>query len=140
MRGFREEIILLSVSKYGMVDEKSGEWKEGTTFRYVLSNSLLPVNDPEEENLKGVMVAKTSYTSMKVFDEFNLPVPGVYEADLKFTVSSKGVAKVEAKNFEYKRPVVITDIIPAELQNLVPEGEKKAQTPVEAAAPAKGGK
>jgi hypothetical protein len=98
MNGIKQDVVVLSVSQYNVVDRDTGEANQGTTVRYALSDNLNPCADG---NLKGYKLAKSSVG----FDDFVKfgDVPGVYSADLLFNVSSDGTTRISASNFVFKR-------------------------------------
>lgn len=100
----KQEVSVVSVSRYHVVDNTTGEINEGTTVRYIFSVDLKPVG---EDNLKGYKLGKATF-DYEYFDNFkSVPVPGIYDADLTFSIASDGNVKVKAENFEYKRPLVV---------------------------------
>lgn len=102
MDAIRQEVSVLSVSRYHMVDRTTGEITEGTTVRYIFSTDLKPA---KEDNLKGYKFGKTSLPYAD-FEKFG-PVPGVYEANLTMNIASDGTVKVRAEDFEFKKPLVV---------------------------------
>ena len=96
----RSELVVLSVSKYEVVDQTTGVINQGTTVRYLLSDNINPV---AEENLKGFKLAKCSFPGdIKMFDQLET-APAVYAADMVFGVKSDGTPSVKLSNFEFKR-------------------------------------
>lgn len=103
MDAIRQEVSVMSVSRYQMVDRATGEVAEGTTVRYIFSTDLQPV---KEDNLKGYKFGKTSLPYAD-FEKFG-PVPGVYEVNLTMNIASDGTVKVRAEDFEFKKPLVVS--------------------------------
>lgn len=103
MPSFKQEVIVLSATRYSMVDKETGELFEGTSVRYALTGSLLPY---AEEDFKGYKLAKTKVDITK-FTDFS-EVPGVYDADININISADGNAKASASNFVFKKPLLPT--------------------------------
>jgi len=101
MSKLKQEVAVMSVNRYRMVDRQTGEVSEGCGVRYMFSVDLHPC---AEENLKGYKFGKTSLPYAD-FDKFEA-VPGVYEAELSMQIASDGTVKVKAENFVFKRPLV----------------------------------
>lgn len=93
----KSDVVVVSVSRYSMVDKDTGVLNEATNVRYAISSNLLPFAD---ENLKGhrLVKARLDYKDFQDFPE----APAVYEADINFSVSSDGTAKAVASNFVFK--------------------------------------
>lgn len=93
----RADAVVISVSRYSMVDKDTGVLNEATNVRYAIASNLLPFAD---ENLKGykLVKARLDYTDFQNFPE----APAVYEADINFSISSDGNAKAVASNFVFK--------------------------------------
>lgn len=102
MDAIKQEVSVVSVSRYHMVDRTTGEINEGTTVRFIFSTDLKPT---AEGDLKGYKFGKTSLPYAE-FEKFG-PVPGIYAADLFMNIASDGTVKVRAENFEYKKPLVV---------------------------------
>lgn len=102
MNGIKQDVVVLSVSQYNVVDHETGEANQGTTVRYALCDNLNPY---EDGNLKGYKLARTSVG----FDDFKNfgDVPAVYSAELNFNVSSDGTTRISAGNFVFKRPLFV---------------------------------
>lgn len=104
----KQDVVVLSVSQYNVVDRDTGEANQGTTVRYALSDNLNPCS---EGVLKGYKLARAS-VGFDDFEKFG-DVPGVYGVDLSFNVTSDGTTKISANNFVFKR-------------GLAPVGKKEA--------------
>ncbi len=104
MSKLKQEVAVMSVSRYRMVDRQTGEVSEGCGVRYMFGADLSPA---AEENQKGYKFGKTSLPYAD-FDKFEA-VPGVYEAELSMNIASDGTVKVRAENFIFKRPLVNVD-------------------------------
>ena len=97
----RQEVVVMNVSRYDMVNRETGEQVKGSTVRYALTNELFPY---EEDNLKGYKLGKTP---MKYEDYSQFPVvPGIYECDLKFNINTDGNVRVSADKWKFVRPLV----------------------------------
>lgn len=101
MSKIKQEVAVMSVNRYKMVDRQTGEVSEGCGVRYMFSTDLHPC---AEENLKGYKFGKTSLP-YNDFDKFE-QVPGIYETELTMSIASDGTVKVKAENFVFKRPLV----------------------------------
>ncbi len=98
----KKDVCVMSVSRYQMVNRDTREVNEGTTVRYIFSTDLSP---SDSEDLKGYKFGKSSLNYVD-FEKFG-QVPGVYSADLDMNVASDGTVKIKAKNFEFKKPLVV---------------------------------
>jgi len=98
----KQEVIVISVSKYQITDEKGSVTAEGTTARFLMGSDL---NHVENANgtVKGLAPAKCNlpYSAYNTF----ATVPGLYSAELNYAVDSKGVAKITPTNFTLISPL-----------------------------------
>ncbi len=99
MAGLKQEVVALSATQYDMVNEETGEIVKGTSVRYLLTNTMAPV---EENGLKGYKLVKTSLP-YEAYKEVFKEVPGVYEATLNFNIDKDGAAKIKASDFVFKK-------------------------------------
>ena len=95
MNVIKQNVIVLSVNRYQMVDAGTGIVNEGTTTRFIFSDNLHPV---QEADAKGYRPGKASLP-YEDFDKFP-EVPGLYSCDLTIKVASDGKAQTIANNFE----------------------------------------
>lgn len=109
MNSTKQEVMVMSASRYHMVDRTTGEINEGTTVRFMFTTTLEPV---VENDLKGYKFGKSSlpYEAFKEFKD----VPAIYAADMNFSIASDGTIKVKADNFEYLRPLPLVETKPGE--------------------------
>lgn len=98
----KQKVIVMSASRYKMVDAGTGEINEGVTVRYLTTEKLDPF---QEGDLKGYRFGKTTIP----YDEFNTLkiVPGIFACDFDFKIKSDGTVQALAKDFEYVGPVVL---------------------------------
>lgn len=98
----KQKVMVMSASRYKMVDTSTGEINQGTTVRFLCTDKLEPCQDGES---KGYRFGKTSIG----YDEFEAlkVVPGIYTADFNINIASDGTMKVKAGNFEYVGPVAL---------------------------------
>jgi hypothetical protein len=101
-----ENVIVLSVSQYKIVNDTTGELEnEGCTVRYLLGDDLSPYTD-KVRPVKGLVPAKATMP-FDAFDKFEI-VPALYEAELDFAVDSKGAAKITATGFKFISALGVT--------------------------------
>ena len=95
MQAIKQNVIVLSVNRYQMVDQSTGDVNEGTTVRFLYSDNLNPVQEPD---VKGHRPGKASlpYNDFERFPE----APALYSCDLTIKVASDGKAQTVASNFE----------------------------------------
>lgn len=100
MQAIKQTVIVLSVSRYQMTNETTGEINEGTTVRFIYSDNMVP--STQDDNLKGYRPGKASlpYADYEKFPE----APALYNCDVTLKVGSDGAAKAHASNFEYIKP------------------------------------
>lgn len=98
MDAIKQELVVISAQQYDMISQDTGEKVEGTSVRYILNNNLKPFS---EGNLKGYKLAKSSL-GFNEFSEF-VEVPGVYDADVVFSIGGDGKVKANATNFKFKK-------------------------------------
>ena len=96
MKPIKQDVIVLSVNRYQMTNESTGEVNEGTTVRFIFSDSLNPFQEPDA---KGYRPGKASlpYADFDKFPE----APALYNCDLVIKVASDGKAQTLASNFEF---------------------------------------
>ena len=94
----KKEVIVLNATQYSMTDTETGVINEGTSVRYLMTNSLTPY---AEEQQKGYKLAKAR-VDFNNFNDFS-EVPGVYEADLDVRINKDGVPTVVANSFTFKK-------------------------------------
>lgn len=101
MSSLKQNVIVLSANQYSIVNRETGEISEGTSVRFALTDSLAPA---EDGNLKGYKLSKAS---LKINDFASFTeVPGIYETELNFNVSSDGTTKLQATHFVFKKPLL----------------------------------
>lgn len=103
MSTIKQEVTVIGVNRYQMVNQQTGEFSKGCSVRYMFTTDLKPC---AEENAKGYKLGKTS-VPYEDFDKFE-QVPGVYEAEMSMNIAADGTVKVKAENFVFKRPVIST--------------------------------
>lgn len=88
------KILVLNASNYSLIDEKTGEIREGVSVRFVHPESVA-----DKDNKKGLDVCKGSLSAdaWVMFTE----VPGYYDAIFSIGVNRDGhsVLKLEAVDF-----------------------------------------
>ena len=94
----KKEVIVLNAMQYSMTDTETGEVNEGTSVRYLMTNSLTPYAEDQQKGYK-LAKARVGFNSFNDFPE----VPGVYEADLDVRINKDGVAMVVANSFTFKK-------------------------------------
>jgi hypothetical protein len=97
-----QTVILLSVSKYQIPDDKGNIENDGTTVRYLLCDDLTPC---ETQSAKGRVPAK-AILPYADYEKFKT-VPGFYEATLDYKVDSKGKAALTVTEFEFISPIAL---------------------------------
>lgn len=97
----KQKVMVMSASRYKMVDKTTGELNEGVTVFYLGTEKLDPCQDGD---LKGYRLGKTKLT----YDEFSIfkAVPGIYTCDYDMKFKSDNTVQAVAKDFEYVGPVV----------------------------------
>lgn len=100
MQAIKQTVIVLSVSRYQILTESTGEVNEGTTVRFIYSDNMGP--STQDDNLKGYRPGKASlaYADFEKFPE----APALYSCDVTLKVGSDGKATAQASNFEYIKP------------------------------------
>lgn len=100
MPSIKQDVIVLSATRYKLVDKETGEINEGTSVRYMIGDNLMPY---AEDDFKGYKVAKARVGVTNFYDF--VTVPGVYSADLNINISADGNAKVSASNFVFQHGI-----------------------------------
>ncbi|RJG23305.1 hypothetical protein [Paenibacillus thiaminolyticus] len=90
------KVVVLGASRYAFEDEKSGREIEGCKVHYV------PIAASTENNQKG-LIPKAETMEYSFFNELGT-VPGLYEATVTFSMSSKNI-KAKVSNFSFIEPV-----------------------------------
>ena len=98
----KQKVMVMSANRYKMVDRDTGEVNEGTTVRFLVTNTLEPCQDGDA---KGYRFGKANIP-FAAFDTLKV-VPGIYNADFNINIASDGTMKVKAENFEYVGPVAL---------------------------------
>lgn len=79
-----KKILVLYCNSYNFTDDRTGQIKEGVSFRYIVSDDLAPINNPNGS--KGYTIQKASLP-LSFAPAFS-SVPGVY--DCMFDMKDKG--------------------------------------------------
>lgn len=92
--------LVIFTKPWNMVDETTGEKREGISIEYLMSENLIPVVN--EDGSKGVRHCKESLNTNK------LPkikeVPGYYNLSFGMKVGSKGKPVIKLDDIEYIAP------------------------------------
>lgn len=96
----KTKVIVISASRYKIVDSNTGEINQGTTVRFINGDNMEPCQDVD---IKGYRLGKASVG----YDEYELfkVVPGVYNANFDIAIAGDGTMKVKASGFEYASPL-----------------------------------
>jgi len=98
----KQEVIVISASRYQITDEKGSVSAEGTTVRFLMSSDLSHVENATG-TVKGYAPAKCNM-SYAEYSNF-ATVPGLYMCDISYGVDSKGVAKITPTGFSLISPL-----------------------------------
>ena len=98
----KQNLIVLAVSRYQIPDAQGKITAEGTGVRYIMANDLAHTEN-EQRTSKGYQTAKCNLPYSE-YDKFPT-VPGLYTAELAYSVDSKGVAKITPNNFMLVNPL-----------------------------------
>ena len=98
----KQDVIVISASRYKITDDKGSISAEGTTVRFLMGQNL-DHTENEGRTVKGLVPAKCNLSYMD-YDKLTT-VPGLYSAELSYSVDSKGVAKITPSNFTLISPL-----------------------------------
>jgi len=85
-----------------MTDEKTGKLIEGTSVRYLMAENLTHKEDTQR-SVKGYVPAKCTVPYAE-YENFKV-VPGLYSAEMTYSVDSKGKAAITPIKFTFLNPL-----------------------------------
>ena len=94
----KQNVIVFSASKYRITNDAGNIENEGCTVRYIMSDSLSPVED-EKLVTKGYKPAKATMP-IEEYHKFS-SVPGIYSLELDSKIDSSGKVTLTATNFTF---------------------------------------
>ena len=101
-----QNVLIISASQYRITNDSTGAVDaEGCTVRYLMTEDLQHTEDSTRA-VKGYVPAKANlpYNDFAKFQT----VPGLYEAELSYSVDSKGKAAITPIGFKLLNGVSIT--------------------------------
>lgn len=93
----KQKIILLSANSYSIKDENTNRVNEGVSLTFLLTDSLKPVLN--DNGSYGIKSAKCSVPS--AFINSIVAAPGMYEADMNYSVDSNGRPTLKIGGLEH---------------------------------------
>lgn len=94
--------IVLSVKKYSLTDETTGEVIKGLTCYYI--PSVIPAED-KDKNGKGYVPVKVGFRDLAIFNNF-VQVPGLYDFEYEVVAGVGGKPALRYTDVKYVKGLV----------------------------------